>query len=99
MPMEATIHKPAAVVKPMTFSFVLIIVPAPMKPIPITMAAETRAGSASRKAFRDRIVRRVEPNPTRIWVLKPAGFKLTSLSKPTTPLSKKPKISLATNSN
>ena len=63
--MEATIQRVAAVVSPMTFSSVLSMVPAPRKPIPTIMEAATREVSASSKASKDKIVRRVEPNPTR----------------------------------
>ena len=63
--MEATIQRVAAVVSPMTFSSVLMMVPAPRKPIPTMMEAATLEGSDPGKAFKDRIVISVEPNPTR----------------------------------
>jgi hypothetical protein len=62
------------------------------------MDAAIRAESDSGKACNDKIVKRADPSPTRMWVLKPAGFRLTSLSRPTTALRIKPNTSLTTSS-
>lgn len=98
-PIDATVHKVAAVVNPTTFSVVFTMVPAPRNPTPTMMDAATLAGSDPRNACKDKIVRRVEAKPTRMCVLKPAGLRLTSLSSPTAPLSTKPRKSLAASSN
>lgn len=70
--------------------------PAPMNPIPTAMEAATRAGSEVGKAYRDMTVKTVEPAPTIMCVLSPAGLDLISLSNPTSPLRAKDRTSLMT---
>ena len=65
-----------------------------MNPIPMAMEAATRAGSEVGKAYKDKTVKTVEPAPTIMWVLSPAGLNLISLSNPTSPLRAKDRISL-----
>ena len=65
------------------FSSVLIMVPAPRNPTPTITEAAILQESAPGKASMDRIVRKDDPSPTSLWVLTPAGFRLTSLSSPT----------------
>lgn len=84
--MEAAIQRVAAVVSPRIFSLVLSMVPAPRKPIPTTTEAAILEGSDPGKASIDKIARRDDPSPTRRWVLKPAGFRLTQLAKTRTRL-------------
>lgn len=68
-----------------------------MKPTPKAMEAATRDGSAVLgNAYRDNTVKRVEPAPTIMWVLSPAGLYLISLSNPTIPLRAKATISFMT---
>ena len=49
MPMALVTHKPAAVVSPRTTCFWKMMVPAPMKPIPVTTCAAIREGSNEAK--------------------------------------------------
>ena len=55
IPIEETIQRVAAVVSPITFFSVFMMVPAPRKLIPTTMDAAIRAESDSGKACKDKI--------------------------------------------
>src|SRR5690606_17923881 len=95
IPIAATTHSVAAVVKPTTLPRAWMIVPAPRKPIPLTICAASRAGSAVRKpagsAIRaiaiDSSVNSAAPTQISKLVRSPAGLPLSSRSMPTMPPS------------
>lgn len=60
-----------------------IMVPAPMKPIPVTIAAAILVGSAMKVSSNEIMVKRHAPRDTSMWVLRPAGLWVISLSTPT----------------
>ena len=89
-PIPAVAHRLAAVVSPRTIWWLKMIVPAPMKPIPLTTCAAIRLGSSdtpscvkiSEKPYCETIIMSALPNETRKWVLKPASFSRYSRSRP-----------------
>lgn len=96
-PIAAVTHTPAAVVSPLiTFSLLWnIIVPAPMKPMPVTTCAAIRAtsqrcsspSSMPSKPYADTIINSAEPIATRKCVRKPASLARYSRSRPMAPPS------------
>ena len=90
----AAAQSPAAVVRPLTrLSRVTMIVPAPMKPMPLTTCAAIRLGSSrspscvARKPsnpYCDTIIIRALPSATRKWVRNPASLTRYSRSSPIT---------------
>ena len=66
IPIAAVIQSVAEVVNPIILFFVLIIVPAPIKPIPTATEAATLEVSEPGNAYNDKIVKREEPKPTNI---------------------------------
>src|SRR5689334_16254120 len=97
MPIAATTQSAAAVVSPLTVKPWRMIAPAPRKPIPVTICAAIRVGSArtmfppptrkSRKAYAETIVNSAEPIATSMCVRKPASCSRSSRSIPTAPPS------------
>ena len=90
-PIAATVHRPAAVVNPrMAPRFKNNMVPAPIKPIPLTTCAATLEGSSdtcsvpkiSANPKAETIIIKQEPTLTIMWVLKPAAQSFLSRSKP-----------------
>src|SRR5689334_18796102 len=94
MPIAATTHSVAAVVSPRTDSPSRMIAPAPRKPMPVTIWAAIRVGSArttapplarnSWKPKAETIVKSAEPIDTRRWVRMPASRSRSSRSNPIT---------------
>src|SRR3954471_238902 len=92
MPIAATTQRVAAVVSPRTERPSRMIEPAPRKPIPVTICAATRDGSArtmlppparnSWNPYADTIVKRAEPSDTSRCVRMPASRSRISRSKP-----------------
>src|SRR5919205_2076945 len=92
MPIAATTHSVAAVVSPRTDSPWRMIAPAPRKPIPVTIWAAIRLGSArttlcpeARKAwnpYAETIVKSAEPSDTSRCVRRPASRSRISRSSP-----------------
>src|SRR5207247_1322290 len=74
-----------------------MIAPAPRKPIPVTICAAIRVGSArttlppftrnSRKPYAEAIVKSADPTETSRWVRNPASRSRSSRSNPTAPPS------------
>src|SRR4051812_16267782 len=72
-----------------------MIAPAPRKPMPVTICAAIRVGSAgttawpefrnSRKPYAETIVNRADPTETSRWVRSPASRSRSSRSRPSTP--------------
>src|SRR3954453_6504489 len=97
MPTAATTHSVAAVVSPRTESPSRMIAPAPRKPMPVTIWAAMRDGSArtmlppparnSWKPYADTIVKSAEPSETSRCVRIPASRSRSSRSNPTAPPS------------
>src|SRR2546426_8958206 len=93
--MAATTQIVAALVKPTTAPRAWRIVPAPMKPTPVTICAATRvvsvpAGIAPAPALimaSERCVYSTEPMQIKMLVLSPAGFPPSSRSRPIAPPS------------
>src|SRR5437763_7452461 len=93
MPIAATTHSVAAVVSPRTDRPSRMIAPAPRKPMPVTICAAIRVGSArtteppfvrnSWKPKAETIVNSAEPSDTNKWVRIPASRSRSSRSKPT----------------
>jgi hypothetical protein len=83
----------AAVVRPFTISLRKMIVPAPMKPMPLATCAATREGSRmtwrslrmSEKPKMETTMKSAEPSDTRAWVLIPAAHSNRSRSSPIRP--------------
>ena len=73
MPMAATAQMVAAVVRPRTMSLRKKMVPAPRKPMPVTIWAATREGSVGLKPYAPTIVNRQEPRETMVTVRSPAA--------------------------
>src|SRR3954447_4043461 len=94
MPIAATTHNVAAVVRPRTDSPSRMIAPAPRNPIPVTICAATRDGSArtieppparnSWNPYAEMIVNSAEPSETRRCVRMPASRSRISRSNPIT---------------
>src|SRR5829696_4403090 len=90
-PTAATAQMLAAVVSPLTTSLRKMIVPAPMKPMPLATWAATREGSRmtwrslrmSENPKIDTTMKRADPSETRAWVLIPAAHSNLSRSSPT----------------
>src|SRR5438128_3700536 len=97
MPIAATTHSVAAVVSPRTERPCRMIAPAPRKPMPVTICAAMRVGSArttlepdSRKAskpYAPTIVKSAEPSATSRCVRSPASRSRSSRSTPIKPPS------------
>src|SRR5712692_9314982 len=93
MPIAATTHKVAAVVSPRIERPSRMIAPAPRKPIPVTICAAIRVGSArttlpppvrnSWNPYAETIVKSADPSETRRCVRIPASRSRSSRSKPT----------------
>ena len=86
-PIADTTHRLAAVVNPLTSPFVAIMLPAPMKLIPVTIPAailvESKLPSVpSFNKYNEDIVKRHAPMHTNICVRNPAGLWLISRSYP-----------------
>ena len=85
-PMAAATHRPAAVVTPRTTFFWKMMTPAPMKPMPETTCAATRAASnRPSNANCEIIMNRALPSATMKCVRRPASFARNSRSRPITP--------------
>src|SRR5215207_1142081 len=92
-PTAATAQMLAAVVSPLTTSLRRMIVPAPIKPMPLATCAATREGSRitwrslrmSENPKIETTMNIAEPSDTRAWVLIPAAHSNRSRSKPTRP--------------
>src|SRR5581483_7971312 len=92
MPIAATTQSVAAVVRPRTDRPSRMIAPAPRKPIPVTICAAIREGSArttlppltrnSWKPYAETIVKSAEPSETSRCVRTPASRSRSSRSKP-----------------
>src|SRR5438132_587706 len=97
MPIAAATQSVAAVVSPRTERPWRMIAPAPRKPMPVTICAAIRVGSARmtwsplsrkpEKPYADTIVNRAEPTQTRMCVRSPASRSRSSRSKPIAPPS------------
>src|ERR671924_224197 len=97
MPIAATTQSVAAVVRPRTARPCRMIAPAPRKPIPVTICAAIRVGSArttaapeARKAwnpYAETIVKRADPSATSRCVRRPASRSRSSRSTPIRPPS------------
>src|SRR5438034_6972095 len=95
MPIAATSHSVAAVVKPRTESPWRMIAPAPRKPMPVTIWAAIRVGSAritwsplvrnSRNPYAETIVKSADPIATSMCVRSPASRSRSSRSNPIAP--------------
>ncbi len=93
-PMADVTQRPAAVVSPLITCFWNIIVPAPMKPIPVTTCEAIREGSSETfdrvcktlsNPYCDMIMKSALPEATRRWVRSPASLALYSRSRPIMP--------------
>ena len=74
-PIAAFTQIVAAVVMPWTVSRLRMIAPPPRKPMPVTICAAMRPGSAPPCAIEaDMIVNNAEPTAIRMFVRRPAGF-------------------------
>src|SRR5438105_7955206 len=92
MPIAATTHNVAAVVSPRTDRPWRMIAPAPRKPMPVTICAAIRVGSARTtlcpearnawKPYAEVIVKSAEPSETRRCVRSPASRSRSSRSRP-----------------
>src|SRR6185312_2562920 len=84
MPMAATTQMVAAVVRPLTCSPWCMIAPAPMKPMPVTIWAAMRVGSASTTPvkFLETIMNKHAPTQIRMLVRRPAALSESSRSMP-----------------
>src|SRR6478609_4828431 len=97
MPRAATTQRVAAVVSPRTERPSRMIAPAPRKPMPVTICAAMRVGSArtmlppparnSWKPYAETIVKSAAPRETSRWVRIPASRSRISRSNPTAPPS------------
>src|SRR5438132_542425 len=97
MPIAAATQSVAAVVSPRTERPWRMIAPAPRKPMPVTICAAIRVGSARmtwsplsrkpRKPYAETIVNSAEPTQTRMCVRSPASRSRSSRSKPIAPPS------------
>ena len=104
IPIAADINNVAAVVNPKTVAPCLKTVPPPIKPIPVTTWAATRAVSRvpysaavtviAGKPYIEIIVNTQAPKHTKIFVLKPAYLFVISLSKPMAKPSNKAETTL-----
>lgn len=76
----------AAVVRPMTVRLVCRIVPAPMKPMPVTTPAATRSASPGTLSLSpsssELVVSKAAATHTIMWVRSPAGLFAYSRSTP-----------------
>src|ERR671928_148796 len=92
MPIAAATHSVAAVVRPRTERPWRMIAPAPRKPIPVTICAAIRVGSAritlvpevrnAWKPYAETIVKSAEPSETSRCVRRPASRSRSSRSSP-----------------
>src|SRR2546423_2782052 len=82
MPIAAVAQMVAAVVSPRTRSFRRKMVPAPRKPMPVTICAATREGSVWLKPNAPTTVKRHDPSATMVTVRKPAARSWRSRSSP-----------------
>src|SRR5436190_698481 len=95
MPMAATTQIVAALVRPTTAPRACRIVPAPMKPTPVTICAATRVVSVQagieppgpRSMAIERWVYSTDPTQIRMFVRSPAGLPPSSRSSPIAPPS------------
>src|SRR5712691_1798740 len=97
MPIAATSQSVAAVVRPRTEKPCRMIAPAPRKPIPVTICAAIRVGSARTtlwpdvrnawKPYADTIVNSADPTDTSMCVRSPAWRSRSSRSMPIAPPS------------
>src|SRR3954453_23886595 len=97
MPIAATTQRVAAVVSPRTEGPWRMIAPAPRKPMPVTICAAIRVGSArttdwpearnSWNPYAETIVKRADPTETSRWVRRPASRSRSSRSTPIRPPS------------
>src|SRR5882762_1596516 len=95
MPIAATSHSVAAVVSPRIERPSRMIAPAPRKPMPVTIWAAMRVGSARTtlaplarnawKPYAETIVKSAEPSETSRWVRIPASRSRSSRSTPIAP--------------
>jgi hypothetical protein len=89
MPMAATTHSVAAVVRPETPPLAWMMVPAPRKPTPVTIWAEMRPGSdiapPMEAMVMDMSVSSAAPTQMRRFVRSPAGFWACWRSHPMAP--------------
>src|SRR5436190_1814167 len=84
----------AALVRPTTAPRACRIVPAPMKPTPVTICAATRVGSEFPEAIViDSLVYKTEPMQIRMFVRRPAGFPPSSRSSPMAPPNRVARLS------
>ncbi|MNL64474.1 hypothetical protein D3C87_1886920 [compost metagenome] len=83
IPTAAVTHTIAAVVIPTTRLFSRKMIPAPMKPMPVTMLAAIRP--ASELILMERIVNSVDPIAIRMSVRNPADLLRYSRSAPMIP--------------
>jgi len=74
IPIEATTHNPAAVVRPLTTAPSRKMAPAPRKPTPVTIWAAMRDWSGPSKPMIDATEKMAAPTPTRVCVRSPAAF-------------------------
>ena len=82
IPTAAVAQMVAAVVSPRTRSLRKKIVPAPRKPMPVTIWAATREGSVGWKPYAPATVNRHEPSETIVTVRNPAARSWRSRSRP-----------------
>src|ERR1051326_4387215 len=97
MPIAAATQSVAAVVRPRTVRPWRMIAPAPRKPMPVTICAAIRVGSARttwsllvrkpRKPYAETIVNSAAPRHTSRCVRRPASRSRSSRSKPIAPPS------------
>src|SRR5829696_2045822 len=105
MPIAAATHSVAAVVRPRIDNPWRMIAPAPRKPMPVTIWAAMRVGSArmtgspdsrnSLKPYAETIVNSADPTHTSMCVRNPASRSRSSRSKPIAPPSRAATASLA----
>src|SRR5436305_7955090 len=103
MPIAATTQRLAAVVSPRIDKPSRMIAPAPRKPMPVTICAAIRVGSArttdaplarnSWKPYAETIVKSADPSDTSRCVRMPASRSRSSRSKPISPPSAQAKSS------
>src|SRR6266540_7497783 len=109
MPIAATTHRLAAVVRPRTERPWRMIAPAPRKPIPVTICAAILVGSMrttfapefrkSWNPYAPTIVNSAEPSATSRWVRRPASRSRSSRSTPIRPPSSAASASRSTDSS
>ena len=80
IPIEATTHKPAAVVRPLTKVPSRKIAPAPRKPTPVAIWAVIRDWSGTSNPMIETIENTAAPTPTRLMVRNLAALRADSRS-------------------